>query len=83
MEKKAHNDGNRAQFKPLYKKGKKTDPKNYRPISLLPVISKILEKVIHDQTMEFVTKKISSTNFNQVFENFTPQVLASHIYKIR
>ena len=72
-----------AKLKSLYKKGKKTDPRNYRPISLLPVISKILEKVIHDQTMEFVTKKISSTNFNQVFENFTPQVLASHIYKIR
>ena len=46
-----------AKLKPLYKKGKKTDPKNYRPISLLPVISKILQKVIHDQTMEFVTKK--------------------------
>ena len=46
-----------AKLKPFYKKGKKTDPKNYRPISLLPAISKILEKVIHDQTMEFVTKK--------------------------
>ena len=46
-----------AKLKPLYKKGKKTDPKNYRPISLLPVISKILEKVIHDQIMAFVTKK--------------------------
>ena len=45
-----------AKLKPLYKKGKKTDPKNYRTISLLPVISKILEKLIHDQTMEFVTK---------------------------
>ena len=46
-----------AKLQPLYKKGKKTDPKNYRPTSLLPVISKILEKVILDQTMEFVTKK--------------------------
>ena len=46
-----------AKLKPLYKKDKKTNPKNYRPISLLPVISKILEKVIHDQTMDFVTKK--------------------------
>ena len=27
-----------AKLKPLYKKGKKTDPKNYRPISSLPVI---------------------------------------------
>ena len=71
-----------AKLKPLYKKGKKTDPKNYRPISLLPVISKILEKVIHDQTMDFVTKKIFYTNFNHVLENFTPQILASRIYKI-
>ena len=46
-----------AKLKPLYKNGKKTDPQNYRPIFLLPYISKILEKVIHGQTMEFVTKK--------------------------
>ena len=45
------------KLKPLYKKDKKTDLKNYRPISLFPVISKILEKTIHDQTMEFLTKK--------------------------
>ena len=45
-----------AKLKTLYKKGNKTEPKNYRPISLLPLISKILEKVIHDQPMEFVTK---------------------------
>ena len=37
-----------AKLKPLYKKDKKTDPKNYRPTSLLPDISKILEKVIND-----------------------------------
>ena len=29
---------------------------NYRPISLLPLISKILEKVIHDQTQTYLTK---------------------------
>ena len=46
-----------AKLKPLYEKGKKTDLKNYRPISLLPVISKIPEKVIYDQTMDFITKK--------------------------
>ena len=68
--KKAHNDGNRAQFKPLYKKGKKTDPKNYRPISLLPVISKILEKVIHDQTMEFVNEKNILYKFQSSFRKF-------------
>ena len=53
-----------------YKKGKKTVPKNYRPISLLPVISKILEKVIHDPTMDFVTKKNVLHKFQLGFRKF-------------
>ena len=44
-----------GKLKPLFKKGKKTDPSNNRPISLLPVISKITEKVVHDQTNAFLT----------------------------
>ena len=59
-----------AELKPLYKKGKKTDPKNYRPISLLPVISKILEKVINDQTMDFVSKKNILNKFQSGFRKF-------------
>ena len=31
------------------------EPKNFRPISLLPLISKVLEKVVHDQTQTFLT----------------------------
>ena len=45
-----------AKLKPLFKKGVKTEPKNYRPISLLPLISKVIEKIIHDQTQEFLSK---------------------------
>ena len=45
-----------AKLRLLYKKGSKTDPKNYRPISLLPLISKIIEKVVHDQTQNFLNK---------------------------
>ena len=36
-----------AKLKPLYKKGSKLEPKNYRPISLLPIVSKIFEKLVH------------------------------------
>ena len=42
-----------AKLKPLYKKGIKTDPKSHRPISLLLIVSKIIEKVIHDQTVNY------------------------------
>ena len=35
-----------AKVKPLFKKGSKTDPSNYRPISLLPLLSKVFERVV-------------------------------------
>ena len=49
------NDCKLAKLKPLYKKGSKTDPKSYRRISVLPIVSKVIEEIIHDQTMEYLT----------------------------
>ena len=43
-----------AKLKPLYKKGSKTEPKNYRPISLLPLVSKLFEKTVHNQTQQYL-----------------------------
>ena len=42
-----------AKLKQLFKKGSTTLPKKYHPIQLLPLISEITEKVIHDQTQTF------------------------------
>ena len=39
---------------PLHKTGAKDDVNNYRPISVLPVLSKILEKHVHDALMDFL-----------------------------
>ena len=40
---------------PLYKENIKSDPNNYRPISILPVVSKVLEKVMFKQRYECLT----------------------------
>jgi len=37
-----------ANITPVFKKGDKRDPSNYRPISLTCIVSKILEKIVHD-----------------------------------
>ena len=39
---------------PLQKVGNKTDVNNFRPISLLPLPGKLLEKIIHNQTMTYL-----------------------------
>ena len=43
-----------AQETPLYKKGDKTEASNYRPISILPILSKILEKSVHYQLVNYL-----------------------------
>ena len=45
-----------AKAKPLFKNGSKINPSNYRPISLLLLLSKIIERIAHDQTEEFLSK---------------------------
>lgn len=45
-----------AKLKPLYKKRSKTDQKNYRPASPLPLVSIVIEKVIRNQTENFLSK---------------------------
>ena len=45
-----------AKVTPLHKGGTKDVLNNYRPISILPTMSKLLEKHIHDSLMTFLVK---------------------------
>lgn len=46
----------RAVIKPIHKKDLKTDPNNYRPIALLPAVSKVFEKAMSNRVYSFCEK---------------------------
>ena len=47
------------KLKPIFRKGARTERKNYQPISLLLLVSKIIEKSIHSQIEDYLnTKKL-------------------------
>ena len=45
-----------ANVTPVFKKNDKQVVKNYRPISLLPLLSKIFEKILFNKVYEHLTK---------------------------
>ena len=63
------NDCKTAKLKPLFKKGSMTDPKNYRPMSLLPLFSKVIERIIHDQTETFLDENNILFKFQSGFRS--------------
>lgn len=45
-----------ARVIPIFKGGCETDPNNYRPISILPLMSKIFERIMFNQLYRFIEK---------------------------
>ena len=69
-----------AKVKPLFKKGSKTDPQNYRLISLFPILSKIIERTILDQTQEFLSKNKILYRFQSGFrKNYSTNTCLGHL----
>ena len=56
-----------AKLKPIYKKVFLTEASNYRSTSLLLLISKVIEKVIHDQTSASLNSRNLLYNYQSGF----------------
>ena len=39
---------------PVFKQGDRTDLDNYRPISIIPVVAKVFERIVYDQLYAFL-----------------------------
>ena len=48
-----------ADITPLHKKDEKTLTKNYRPVSLIPVVSKLYEKTMYNQIIDYIENYLS------------------------
>ena len=49
----------KAEIIPFHKKEQKTKKENYRPVSVLPSVSKIFEKNMHEDINRFMNDKLS------------------------
>ena len=53
-----------ARVVPIFKKGEKCNPGNYRPISILPVISKLFEKLVNTRVIIFWKRMVYCMSIN-------------------
>ena len=81
-----------ANVTPIFKKGSKGDPANYRPVSLTSVCCKVMESIIRDSTVEhlsrhklirstqhgFVNGRSTQSNLLEYMEQLTRLVYEGH-----
>ena len=71
------NDWKNARVSPLYKNsGKRNDPSNYRPISVIPVVAKVFERIIYDQLYVHLTKYNLLSKYQSGFRSLHSTVTA-------
>lgn len=58
-----------AKVFPVYKGDSKNDPNNYRPISVLPVVAKVFEKLAFDQLYSYFTQNNILSKFQSGFRS--------------
>ena len=81
-------DWKKAKIAPIYKKGSRSKPENYRPVSLTSQVCKVLERIIKKDITShlvlnnllsseqhgFVQRRSCMTNLLETFEDWTTEV---------
>lgn len=81
-----------ASVSPIFKKGRKSDPGNYRPVSLTCIICKVMESIIRDSILShlttnsllsdhqhgFIPKRSCTTQLLEVLEEWTASLENKH-----
>ena len=71
-----------ARVSPIFKKGKRDDPNNYRPISIIPTVAKIFEKIVYDHLCEYLNDNNLLTHcrsgFRSLHSTFTALIEATN-----
>ena len=66
-----------ARVTPLYKNsGKRNDPTNYRPTSVIPVVAKVFERVVYDQLYHYLTENRILSPYQSGFRSLHSTVTA-------
>ena len=73
-----------SKIVPIFKKGNREELNNYRPISLLPNISKILEKIIYSRVIDFLNRNdiLSKYQFGFRKKHSTAHAILSFTEKV-
>ena len=63
----------RANITPVHKKNDPLDKENYRPVSILPLLSKVYKRVVFNQlsNLDVYKQKLNAKNKYNQSENFT------------
>ena len=64
-----------ADVTPIHKKNEKTAMKNYRPVSLIPIVSKLFERIMYDQIIVYINEFLSPYLFGYRKGHSTEQCL--------
>ena len=71
-----------ARLTPIFKKGKRQDVNNYRPVSIIPAVAEVFESIIYDQLFKYLNDKdllvYCQSGFRSLYSTVTSFLEASN-----